>query len=86
MGALQDMPNDEKCFIVVRGIPTAFYTNLRNGPDAFDNAEKSARIKTESTGEMHTILCVPRESLKFSVTAVNQGVVFYATDEIDDDE
>lgn len=78
----KDHPKSGDAYIVFRGVPSVhFISNVDTG-EALEHAQKEAAERTESTGEMHTVMHVPNESLALGVTAVNLGVVFHATESL----
>jgi hypothetical protein len=85
MKFLDDVPREERCYVVFRGTPSVYYITADNGIDALDAAQDLARTKTENTGEKYTVMCIPQDCLQFSLTAVNHGVVFHATNKLEED-
>ena len=87
MGEFTEMAPEDKCYIVFQGIPKAFYTHTdMGGYNALNSAEEEATRLAEETKEKHTILCVPKESLAFGLTAVFHGVVIHAMEDVEERE
>lgn len=75
-----EIPTDEKCFIVVRGVP------MVEGANSLSYAEEIARDMCPEPGDKATILLVPRASLTHALTAVNHGVVLHAMSSVENEE
>jgi hypothetical protein len=72
------MPQEQKCYIVFRGKPSAWYVHEDSKGEPFRNAEEEAARRALEEEEDYTILCIPKESLEMGMIAKYHGVVLHA--------
>jgi hypothetical protein len=81
-----DLPRGEKAFIVFEGHPRTFYLDDKPNREDYEEARAVATKLTAKTKRDHTIIVVPKDSLRAGLVARYHGVVMTSLRDVEKEE